>query len=58
MRETTRKAMARGFSAGLLAGLTGRVRRTAPPAMMTARQMQEKAWRMTGDAIRKAMDRQ
>lgn len=51
-----RQAVARGFKAGLMAGLTGRVRRTEAPKPMTSRELQAKAWSMTGDALRKAMD--
>jgi hypothetical protein len=52
-----KQAVIRGFKAGLTAGLTGRTRKSEAPKIMTSLELQTKAWNMTGDSIRKAMDR-
>ena len=57
MRTSMKQAVIRGFKAGLTAGLTGRTRKSEAPKIMTSLELQTKAWNMTGDSIRKAIDR-
>lgn len=45
------------IQSGVTAGLTGRTRKSEAPKIMTSLELQTKAWNLTGDSIRKAMDR-
>lgn len=49
--------MIRGFKAEVTAGLTGRMRKSEAPKIMTSLELQTKAWNLTGDSIQKAMNR-
>lgn len=57
MRTSTKQAMIRGFKAEVTAGLTGRTRKSEAPKIMTSLELQTKAWNLTGDSLRKAMNR-
>jgi hypothetical protein len=55
-RKTKTDMVARGFRDGMIAGLTGRVRRSEQPKVMSAAEIQYRAWNRVGRQIRHSMD--
>lgn len=55
-RKTKTDMAARGFRDGMIAGLTGRVRRSEQPKVMSAAEIQYRAWNRVGRQIRHSMD--
>ena len=54
-KSTVRMMKTRGMKEGIIAGLTGRVRRSQAPQVLKANELQAEAWNQVGRAIRKAM---
>ena len=55
-RKTKTDMAARGFRDGMIAGLTGRVSRSEQPKVMSAAEIQYRAWNRVGRQIRHSMD--